>query len=97
MATDKVDFDLHLFVQRGLSTDEYYKIFSSTVDTINTIGGLVGLYPIGFKIIKDNEVLSMGKELTALTTDKLREVNKCVKETAKEAATERTRCAYSSC
>ena len=35
MATIEIDFDLYLCVQGGRTTDKYYKIFASTVDTIN--------------------------------------------------------------
>ena len=44
MATVKADFDLYLCAQGCKMTDEYYKIFTSTVDTINANGGNTGLH-----------------------------------------------------
>ena len=49
MATVEADFDLYLCAQGGKTTDEYYKIFVSTVDTINANGGNAGLHPSVFK------------------------------------------------
>ena len=46
MATVEADFDLYSGAQRGKMTDEYYKIFASTMDTINTNGGNAGVHPI---------------------------------------------------
>ena len=46
MATVQADFDLYTCAQKAnQSTDEYYKVFTSTVDTINANGGQAGLHP----------------------------------------------------
>ena len=45
MATVEADFDLYSCAQGRATTDEYYKIFTSTVDTINANGGNAGLHP----------------------------------------------------
>ena len=49
MTTVVADFDLYLCVQGGKTTDEYYEIFTSTVDMINANGGNAGLHPSVFK------------------------------------------------
>ena len=49
MATVELDFDLYLYAQSGRTMGKYYKIFTSTVEMINTSGGSVGLYPSVFK------------------------------------------------
>ena len=49
MATVEADFDLYLCAQGSVTTDEYYKTFTSTVDTINANGGNAGLHPSVFK------------------------------------------------
>ena len=44
MATVQADFDLYTCSQNAnQSTDEFYKVFTSTVDTINANGGQAGL------------------------------------------------------
>ena len=71
MATVEADFDLYLYVQGDKTIEEYYKIFTSTVDTINTNGGNAGLHPSVFKKyfepMKEKGVEESGKVLTALT------------------------------
>ena len=49
MATTKANFNLYSCAQGGKTTDKYYKIFASTVGTINTNGGNAGLHPSVFK------------------------------------------------
>ena len=39
MATVEADFDLYLCAQGDKTTYKYYRIFASTVDTINANGG----------------------------------------------------------
>ena len=46
MATVQADFDLYTCSQNGnQSTDDLYKVLTSTVDTINAKGGHAGLHP----------------------------------------------------
>jgi hypothetical protein len=49
MATGKANFDLYLYAQRRQLPDKYYKVFASTLDTINANRGSAGLYPAVFK------------------------------------------------
>ena len=74
----------------GKTTDEYYKICASTVDTINTNGGNAGLHPSVFKNyfqpMKGRGVEDSGKELTALTSDELKAIEEETTLNAKEAA-----------
>ena len=44
MTTAEADFDLYSCAQGGKTTDEYPKIFASTVDTNNVNGGNAGLH-----------------------------------------------------
>ena len=49
----KVEADFELFSgcqKKNESTDAYYKVFTSTVDTINANGGMAGWHPKLFKI-----------------------------------------------
>ena len=59
-----VDFDVYLCVQRERTINKYYKIFTSTVETINTNGGNVELHLAVFKrhftLIKDKGMENMG-------------------------------------
>ena len=49
MATVEADFDLFSCSQeKNQSTDDYYKVFASCVDTINANGGQAGLHPAVF-------------------------------------------------
>ena len=46
MASVQADFDLYTCSQeKSQSTEDYYKVFTSTVDTINANGGEAGLHP----------------------------------------------------
>ena len=45
MATVEANFNLYSCAQGGKTTDEYYKIFAFTVDTINANGGNAGMHP----------------------------------------------------
>ena len=91
MATVEADFDLYSCAQGKQSTDEFYKVFQSTVDTINANGGRAGLHPAVFKrhfpICKEQELLKTGKALSALTPDEVDELEEKSTEAAKEAAT----------
>ena len=49
IATVEADFDLYSCTQGRVLTDEYYKIFTSTVDMINANRGNAGLHPSVFK------------------------------------------------
>ena len=49
MVAVKAAFDLYSCAQGSVPTDEYYKIFTSKVDTINANGGNAGLHPSVFK------------------------------------------------
>jgi len=75
MATVKVDFDLYSCAQGGKIMDEYYKIFTSTVATINANGGNAGLhhsvFKEYFKPTKEKGLEESGKELTVLMPAKL--------------------------
>ena len=78
MAIIKADFNLYLCAQGSKTTGKYYKIFVSTVDTINVNRGNVGLHLLVFKRyvqpMKYREVEGSGKELTALAPDKLKTI-----------------------
>ena len=91
MATVKADFDLYSCAQRRRTTDEYYKIFTSTMDTINANGDRAGLHPVVFKRhcgpMKDKEVLKTGKTLVELMEGEVTVVDAVATEAAKEAAT----------
>ena len=51
MATVEADFEIFAGCQKkNQSTDAYYKVFTSTVDTINANGGMAGWHPKLFKI-----------------------------------------------
>ena len=51
MATVEADFELFAGCQKNnQSMDAYYKVFTSTVDTINANGGMAGWHPKLFKI-----------------------------------------------
>ena len=75
MATVEVDFDLYLCAQGIVMTDEYYKIFTSTMDTINANGSNAGLHSSVVKKytqpLKDKAVEETGKDLVALTATEL--------------------------
>ena len=46
IASVQADFDLYTCAQESSqSTEDYYKVFTSTVDTINANGGQAGLHP----------------------------------------------------
>ena len=49
MATVKVDFNFYSCAERGKTTDEYYKIVASTVDTINANRGNTRMHTSVFK------------------------------------------------
>ena len=67
MATVEADFDLYSCAQHGSqSTDAYYKVFPSTVDTINTNGGQAGLHPTRYQ--RHLEV-AIAKDLVKSNTD----------------------------
>ena len=72
--------------------NEYYKIFTSTVDTINANGGGTGLYPTVFKrylvTMKNTGVEKVGQLLAKLTSRDLNDVEETATKAVKEAATE---------
>jgi hypothetical protein len=78
MATVEADFDLYSCAQGSKTTGEYYKIFTSTVDTINANGGNAGLHPSVFKKyfqpMKDRGVERSGKELAALSSNEIKAI-----------------------
>ena len=88
--TVEANFDLYSCAQGGKTTDNYYKILLSTVGTINANKRSVGLHPSVFKTyfqpMKDRGVEDLGKELTALTSDELKEINEAATLNAKQAA-----------
>ena len=90
MATVKAEFDLYSCAQGSGTTDEYYKIYTSTVDTINTNGGNAGLHPSVFKKyfkpLKEKVVKESGIELAKLTQDELETIKEEATTNAKEAA-----------
>ena len=50
MATVQANFDLYTCSQNwNQSTDNFYKVFTSTVDTINANGGQAGLHPVVYQ------------------------------------------------
>ena len=54
MATFEMDFKLFAGCQKkNQSMDVYYKVFTSTVDMINTNGGVAGWHPKLFKIHRE--------------------------------------------
>ena len=72
MSTVKADSDLyscaHLTTQ---TTDSYYKVFTSTVDTINANGGEVGLHPVVYhRHLKVTMVTELAKTSTAIAAMK---------------------------
>ena len=91
MATVDSDSDMYSYAQRGQSPDEYYKVFSSTVKTINANGGRAGLHPAVFKRhfvpMKEKGVEKTGKPLQDLTPAELAVVEDTATEATKEAAT----------
>merc|ERR1712194_660143 len=90
MATVETDFDLYSCAQGSATTDEYYKMFTSTVDTINANGGNAGLHPSVFKKyfqpLKDKAVAKTGKDLDTLTATELKTIETESTTAAKEAA-----------
>ena len=90
MATVEADFGLYSCAQGRATADEYYKIFTSTVDTINTNGGNAGLHPSVFKKylhpLKDKAVEETGKTLAKLTAAELKEIETEATAAAKEAS-----------
>ena len=91
MATVEADLDLYLCAQGKKITDEYYKIFTSTVDTINTNTGNAGLHPSVFKKylspMMDIQAEKTDKELSELTPIELKEVEDKATEAANDLAT----------
>ena len=54
MAIVEADFELFAGCQKeNQSTDAYYKVFTSTVDTINANRGMAGWHPKLFKIHRE--------------------------------------------
>ena len=54
MATVEADFELFAGCEKkNQSTDACYKVFTSTVDTINANGGMAGWHPKLFKIHRE--------------------------------------------
>ena len=49
--------------EKNQSTDAYYKVFTSTVDTINTNGGMAGWHP---KLFKIHQEVMMALQETAI-------------------------------
>ena len=76
--------------QGGKTTDKYYKIFTSTVDTVNANGGTAGLHLSVFKkyfaSVEARELEKRGNELSKLTPAELKVVEEEEILTAKEAA-----------
>ena len=71
MATVQANFDLYTCAQKAnQSTDEYYKVFTSTVDTINANGGQAGLHPSVYqrhlKNVIAKDVRASNIDITAL-------------------------------
>ena len=73
MATVEANFDLYSCVQKKThTTGDYYRVFTSTVDTINTNGGKVGFHPAvhGKHLITAAVKEGMAtKSLAAMTSD----------------------------
>ena len=90
MATVEADFNLYLYTQGSVTVDEYYKVFTSRVDTINANGGNAGLYPSVFKKyfqpLKDKVVEETGKDLAGLTMAELKTIETEATLGAKDAA-----------
>ena len=89
MATVEADFDLYSCAQGRATTDKYYKMFTSTVDTINANGGNAGLHPSVFKKyfqpLKDRAVEGTGKDLAELTAAEIDTIKTEATTAAKEA------------
>jgi hypothetical protein len=91
MATVEADFDLYSCAQTSnQTTSDYYKVFTSTVDTINANGGKAGFHPAvyGRHLITAAVREGMTTEtLAAMTTDLQRdEIKARVDAAAKESA-----------
>ena len=68
MATVEADFDLYSCAQHGSqSTDAYYKVFTSTVDTIDANGGQAGLHPAA--VYQRHLEVAIAKDLVKSNTD----------------------------
>ena len=68
MATVEAYFELFAGCQKkNQSTDAYHKVFTSTVDTINTNGGVAGWHPKLFKIHREATMLM--QEMAIAQTD----------------------------
>ena len=70
--------------------DEYYKIFATTVDTINIISSNAGMHPSVFKKyfkpLKERGVKELWMELAELTPAELKTIKEEATLNAKEAA-----------
>ena len=67
MATVQDNFNLYICLQNGnQSTDDFYKVFTSTVDTINANGGQAGLHP---SVYQRHLELIIAKDLVKSNTD----------------------------
>ena len=67
MATVQADFDLYTCSQnRNQSIDDFYKVFTSTVDTINANGGQAGLPP---SVYQRHLEIIIAKDLVKSNTD----------------------------
>jgi hypothetical protein len=91
MATAKADFDLYSCIQKSTPlTGEYYKVFTSTVDKINTNGGEAGFHPAvyGRHLITAAIKEGMTTESLAATATELRrnDMKTRVDAAAKESA-----------
>ena len=90
MATIEADFDLYSCAQGRATTDKYYKIFTSTMDTVNVNEGNAGLHPSVFKKyfqpLKDRAVEETGRDLAKLTAAELETIETEAMTSAKEAA-----------
>ena len=86
MATVEANFELYAgYQKKNQSIDDYYKVFTSTVDTINANGGQAGFHPVVFK--KHKETVMARESHTGETLARLPDGrgNKLMKSYTKEA------------
>ena len=72
--------------ERNQSTDAYYKVFTSTVDTINANGGMAGWHPKIFKIHREATMAMHEMVLAQMDVPAAAEERIQIEEEASESA-----------
>ena len=91
MATVTTDFDLYSCAQLlSQTTDSYYKVFTSTVDTINSNGGQAGLHSVVYhrhhKVLRAKEVEKADAVVKDMTPDEVIDLEERTSTAARESA-----------